>query len=460
MSHLDRITFGTDGWRDQTEAFTEERVTAVCEAFLGYLIDHGHTDAPIAIGYDARRDSRTIAETLATCATTIGYEVWFAMRDCPTPAVAATIDAYELAGGFMVTASHNPPTYNGIKLIPTGGAPALPTVTDSVESRLGRPSEPIASVRGEQIEFDYVDEHIETVLDRLDLDLQGMHIAYDAMFGSGRGVTDAILEEFGATVTRLRCEYREDFDGLAPEPTKQALGTLTDLVKSEAIDLGVATDGDADRVAVVTSQGFVDANSLFAVMYDHLLQSASGPAVRTVSTTYLIDRIAHAHDEAVIETPVGFKWVAQAMAEHDALIGGEDSGGFSIHGHVREKDGPLASALAAAAHNVQSIDSRIRELHELYGEIHHAKASVDCPEAEKDRVLAALTADKPDEVTGITITSINESDGLKFQLKDGSWLLIRPSGTEPKIRIYAESDSVEHADLLVHAGENFLQSIL
>lgn len=445
MSDLDRIRFGTDGWRDHRDAFTDRRVSAVGDAFVSYLIEAGTDDAPIAVGYDAREGADAIAEVLAERAIAAGFDVWLAERDCPTPAVAAAIDDFDLAGGFMVSASHNPPSYHGIKLIPHGGAPALPSVTDRVVDLLGAGVDPISETPGSIDPFDFIDFHIETVLERIEPDLEGMTIAYDAMHGSGRGVTDAVLEAAGAEVDRLRCTQHPTFGGTPPEPTATNLSELIERVTEGDADFGIANDGDADRVAIVTDEDYLDPNLLFAVLYEHLLETDSGPAVRTVSTTYLIDRIAEAHGQSVHETPVGFKWVADAIGEFDALIGGEDSNGLTIRGHVREKDGVLVGTLAADVHARHSFDARVADLFDRYGPIYHTTENVDCPEAMKSSVLEAVEADSPDSFAGVSVSSVSAVDGLKFLLTDGSWVLVRPSGTEEKLRVYAESGDADRA---------------
>ncbi len=460
MSELDRISFGTDGWRDHREEFTESRVKAIGDAFVAYLVEAGHTDAPIAVGYDARAGADEIARQLAQQATDAGYDVWFAKRDCPTPALASAVDTFELAGGFMVTASHNPPSYHGIKVIPHGGAPAMPTVTDQMEASLGE-TPPVAREHQGEIEtFDFIEYHIESVLERLDPILDGLTVAYDAMHGTGRGVTDILLEEAGAEVTRLRCERDPEFGGTPPEPDAENLQELISLVDGDEIDLGIANDGDADRIAVVTPSGYLDFNVVFAILYEHLLIEESGPAVRSVSTTFLIDRIAEAHDEEVIETPVGFKWIAEAMGEHDALIGGEDSNGLTIREHVREKDGVLVGALSAHVHNEKPLDVRATELFDTYGQIHHVTKNVDCAESDKKPVLDAIAEEPPATFDGIAVTETSAVDGRKFFLEDGSWVLVRPSGTEAKLRVYAESPDGDRAEAIATEAAGYLTGLL
>ncbi|MFC7044209.1 phosphoglucomutase/phosphomannomutase family protein [Halobacteriaceae archaeon GCM10025711] len=455
------IAFGTDGWRATLDVFTAPRVRMVGQAVATYLADEGRGDDPVAVGYDARESSRGFAEELARVLAANGHDVYLPERDRPTPLVAWAIVDRDLAGALMVTASHNPPEYNGVKFIPDDGAPALPEVTEAIEERLAEPRVKPEDEWGTVHEVDFVEPHFEHAMDLVDADLDGLTVAYDAMHGSGRGVTDALLERAGATVERVRCETDPEFGGTSPEPSADHLDPLVEAVAEHDAALGIANDGDADRIAVVTPErGFLDENLFFAAVYDYLLEDDSGPAVRTVSTTFLVDRIADAHGEDVVEVPVGFKWVAQAMAEHDALMGGEESGGFSVRGHIREKDGVLMALFAAAVAAEEPFDERVDRLLADHGEIHQGKVSLDCPDDEKARVLADLEAELPDDVAGEHVESVNTADGFKVLLADGSWLLIRPSGTEPAMRVYAEADSEARVNELLAEGEALVRPLV
>jgi len=329
-----------------------------------------------------------------------GFDVLLPERDTPTPVIAYAIVDRGLAGACMVTASHNPPEYNGVKFIPHDGAPALPAVTEDVVARLAEPDLLPEAEHGEVSRVDLVSDHADAAREVVGaatggngVDLDGLTVAYDAMHGSGRGVTDALLESAGAEVVRLRCDRDVTFGGDSPEPSAAHLQELADRVTDpdSDVDMGIANDGDADRIAVVTPErGVLDANLFYAACYDRLLENDSGPAVRTVSTTFLVDRIAEAHGEEVYETPVGFKWVAEAMGEHDALFGGEESGGFTLRGHVREKDGVLMALLAAGTHAAEPFDNRVDRLLDEHGAIASGKVSLDCPDDRKVGVLADL----------------------------------------------------------------------
>jgi len=455
------IAFGTDGWRATLSEFTEPRVRMVGQAVASYL-DSETIDGPVAVGYDARETSPDFASAIADVLAANGRDVVLPQRDCPTPVLAWTVAAGDYAGGVMLTASHNPPEYNGVKFLPGDGAPALPSVTDAVVSRLAEPEGDDADA-GATEERDLVGPYLDHATSLVDGSLDGLTVAYDAMHGSGRGVTDALLERAGADVVRLRCEQDATFGGGAPEPEAERVPELIDRVTEGDADLGVVNDGDADRIGVVTpDRGYLDPNHFLAAMYAFLLddEDRRGDVVRTVSTSSLVDRVAEAHGEDVHETAVGFKWVAQAMAEHDALLGGEESGGFGLGSHLRNKDGVLFALLAAAAEAARSFDERVDALAAQHGEIHQDRVSVDCPDDRKQAVLDALADELPETVAGVAVARVNDVDGFKVILADDTWLLMRPSGTEPKLRIYAEAPSGDRVDALLEAGETLVEPLV
>ena len=454
------VAFGTDGWRTTVEEFTTPRIRAVGQAVADHLDAEG-TDAPIVIGYDPREGSRPAAEELARVVCASGFDALLADRDTPTPVVAWTSADRNFAGALQVTASHNPPTYNGIKFIPSDGAPALPEVTDRLAAEL-KPPNPLPEAEWGSIrEVDLLEPYFEHALSFVDADLDGLTVAHDAMYGSGRGVTGELLTRAGATVTRLRDEPDPEFGGTNPEPSADNLDRLVSEVRSGSAELGIANDGDADRIAVVTTErGVIDPNWVFAVLYDHLLETDSGDAVRTVSTTFLIDRIAEANGQTVHETAVGFKWIGKAMADYDALVGGEESGGYGLSGHLRNKDGVLLALVLAAAHGEEQIDDRLDRIRDEHGDIVQDRRSVDCPDDRKEAVLDDLSDDLPETVAGAKIDRIGRIDGFKLLLEDGSWLLVRPSGTEPKLRVYAEAGTNERVEELLSAGAAFVEPLV
>jgi phosphomannomutase len=459
MDDADAVNFGTDGWRATRDEFTLPRVRLVGQAVAAHLDAEGRT-GPVAVGYDARERSREFAEALADVLTDAGRAVRVSDRDCPTPALAWTV-ARECAGGLMITASHNPPEYNGVKFLPADGAPALPAVTEDIEGRLATvavdpPTAPDGEA-GTATDVDVVGPYLEHALAFVDADISGLSVAYDAMHGSGRGVTDRLLSRAGATVTRLRCDRDPEFGGTAPEPVPERTEQLVEQVTSGGVDLGVVNDGDADRLGVITPErGFLDPNVLLAVLYDFLLEDGAGDVVRTVSTSSLVDRVAAANGQSVHETAVGFKWVAEALADHGALAGGEESGGFGVTEHLRNKDGVLLGLLAAAAASERALDDRVTALFETHGEVRQDRVSVDCPDERKPGVLDALEGAIGDTVAGTPVEGVNTVDGFKVALADGTWVLVRPSGTEPKMRVYAEATSQERVETLLTAGRELV----
>jgi phosphomannomutase len=463
---MDEISFGTGGWRATLDIFTDERVRMVAQGVASYLRATEDGDR-VAVGYDARERSAESAESIAEVLAANGFDVLLTDRDRPTPVITDAIVDHDLAGAVMVTASHNPPNYNGVKFVPGDTMSPLPSVTEAIESELAEPESVPEAERGTVTRFDPTPAHaersMELVGEYFDVDLSGLTVVYDAIHGSGRGVTDALLEAAGAEVICRRCDHDSSFGGVAPEPGPETLAGLSKAVADHDADLGIGNDGDADRISICTPErGVLNGHLFFSALYDALLTDgeASGPAIRTVSTTFLIDRIAEAHDEAVYEVPVGFKWVADGMKRHDGLLGGEESGGFTIRDHVGEKDGVLVALLAAAVAAVEPFDARIDRLLDAHGRIHADKRSVDCPDDRKSEVIAALEDEIPDAVVGQSVADVVTLDGFKLLLEDGSWLLVRPSGTEPKLRVYAESTDPERLDDLLDAGRDLLESVL
>jgi phosphomannomutase len=458
---MDQISFGTDGWRATLETFTDRRVRMVGQGVASVLRDDERTSDTVAVGYDAREHSRGFAEELARVLCANGFDVLLPERDCPTPVTAWTVRDRDLAGALVVTASHNPPEYNGVKFIPADGSPAPADVTDRIEANLAEPEPLPEDEQGTVEEVDFVGPYVDHALSVVDADLDGLTVAYDAMHGSGRDVTDRLLDAAGAEVERLRCGTDPEFGGESPEPSAEKLGGLIERVQSGPADLGIANDGDADRIGVVTPErGLLDPSLFFAAVYDYLLESASGAAVRTVSTSAIVDRVAEAHGETVAETPVGFKHVAEAMAETDALMGGEESGGFGVRGHLRNKDGVTLALLTAAAAVEGPLDGRVSALEDEHGEVHQDRISVDCPDERKAGVIADLDGALPDEIAGATVERVNDVDGFKIFLADGSWLLVRPSGTEPKLRVYAEATGDARVTELLSAGRDLVEPLV
>jgi phosphomannomutase len=465
---MEQIAFGTGGWRAAGDEFTDERVRTVGQAIATYLRDtQDDQSRPVAVGYDARETSEGAAHSLAEVLSDNGFDVLLTDRDLPTPVISYAIADRDLAGAVVVTASHNPPEYNGVKFIPDDAASPLPDVTEAIEANLASPTALPEEQRGSIERFDPVPAHARHASDLtsqyFDVDLSGVTVVYDAIHGSGRGVTDALLESAGAEVIRRRCERDPTFGGQAPEPNAETLAGLPDLVEEHDADLGIANDGDGDRITVCTPErGVLNGHLLFAVLFDALLSDGGGKgsAVRTVSTTFLIDRIADAHGVDVHEVPVGFKWIADGMETHDGLFGGEESGGFTVAGHIGTKDGVLMALFAAAVAAIEPIDRRLDRIFETHGAVYADKTSVDCAEDRKADVIDALADAIPDTVAGKSVVETVTLDGFKLLLEDGSWILVRASGTEPKLRVYAETPDEGGLALLLDSARELVEPLV
>ncbi|MFQ6050211.1 MAG: phosphoglucomutase/phosphomannomutase family protein [Candidatus Hydrothermarchaeota archaeon] len=459
------ISFGTDGWRARMdESFTLENVSIVCQAISNYIIDRGIEDRGIFIGYDTRKNSDSFAKRCAEIFGGNGIKSFFPQRNCPTPVTAFYIRVRRACGAIMITASHNPPEYNGIKFIPEYAGPATKDITDKIEDEIFN-LKSIKSLNFENLEkedlLEFVDpsiEYIKHVKKFLDQNLN-IKVCYDPLYGTGNGYINTILSDLNCEVYTIHDEVDPNFGGLTPDPDPENLKDLVECVKKTGAIIGVATDGDADRLGVVDENGrFYNPNQIFSMLLEYLAEKGKkGAVVRTIATTHMLDRIAQNFNLKVYETPVGFKYVGELFREKDVLIGCEESGGFSIGGHIPEKDGILASLLVANMVAEKGFLSEIyASLTEIYGEIYSERIGVYCEEKEKIDLISKILAEKPDKILGKNVREINTIDGLKIILDD-AWLLLRPSGTEPLFRIYAESNDRDELKALLKYGKNLVE---
>ena len=372
----------------------------------------------------------------------------------------------------MLTASHNPPEYNGFKFIPEYAGPALPHITSEIEGYVKelqaqgqtgavcRPGTKQAEIIMINPFGDYVD-HLAGLVDLKAIGAARMKIAVDPMCGAGVGYLEELLGRAGAEVTAMRC-YRDPlFGGALPEPSANTLQGLRQLVMEGQAQLGLALDGDADRFGIIDAGGeFITPNQFLPILYYHLLthRRTLGPVARTVSTTHLLDRIAEWAGQKAIETPVGFKYIGQCILEDGAILGGEESGGLSIQGHVPEKDGILAGLLAAeiVAVNGKGLTGLLEEVHNQFGRLYSGRQDVHTSPAEKERVLGLLRDLSLGDVAGRKVTGSSRVDGVKLLLEDGAWVLIRPSGTEPLFRIYVEAATLQEVEEILAATRQLL----
>ncbi len=471
---MEQIKFGTDGWRGIiADDFTFENVRMVSQAVADYVNGQDMGCKGIVVGYDNRFLSDRFADAVADVMIQNGIKVYLADGPLPTPVTAFAVKVHNAAGAVILTASHNPPEYNGFKFIPDYAGPALPHITGAIEDNIARLQASLGQRRvfsqeqalelavalapdkkpdkpgvAERIMIDprteYF-EHLEQLVDMGAIARSNLHVMVDAMHGCGMGYLDVMLEQAGISVEQCRC-YREPvFGGSLPEPTGQTLAIGCGWVKERDGSLGLALDGDADRFGIIDSGGvYTTPNQFLPLLYHHLIthKGLVGPVTRTVATTHMLDRIAEKHGQAVYETAVGFKYIGQNLLEKGCILGGEESGGLSIKGHIPEKDGILAGLLAleiVAVHG-NSLAELAEEVARAYGgKLYSERLDVHTTPGQKKDVLEKLKDFAPAQLAGEPVTEIITVDGFKLVLASGEWALIRASGTEPLFRIYAET---------------------
>ncbi len=462
------IHFGTDGWRAVIgEEFTFENVRLVAQAIADYLLEaNGASDAPIAIGFDTRFLSDRFAIAVSEVLAGNGLHVILSRADCPTPVVAYAVRALGAQAGMMITASHNPPRYSGIKLKSANGASAPTTETKRVEEKLQKVGTPKILAYEDAIKagliartnfFPLYFKHIQTLVNVPTISQGQWRVVTDPMYGAGRGYLRSILTAAGCEVLEIRGEMNPGFGGIHPEPIEKYLFALMAAVRDHHSDIGLATDGDADRIGAVDDAGnFIDPHFIFALTLRYLLKERNmrGAVVKTISTTQMINLLAKKYDLPLYETPVGFNHIADLMQEHDVLMGGEESGGITIRGHVPMGDGILMGLLLMEmmSYYGKGLRELVAEMREELGAFYYARRDLRTKPFSKSELVKRLKNDAPAEMAGLELVSINDRDGVKYLFGDDSWLLIRPSGTEPVLRVYSEARSPELVEELLTEG--------
>lgn len=462
------IRFGTSGWRAViADEFTFAGVRSVTSAICSHF---GNTDTVgdlMVVGYDTRFLGERFAEECASVISKSAFRVLLCDEPVPTPTISHVIRTKGAICGINFTASHNPPQYNGMKLSTSDGAPALPEITRSVEQIIQATTTSAIAASAEKASevqtFAARPGYLEDLGTKIDFDViarAGGRYAYDPLWGTGRGYLDEVLRTHGLEVETIH-DWRDVlFGGRSPEPEASHLDELREVVRSKGCVLGLATDGDADRFGVIDSNGsFITPNQLIALLFDYLVESRkwTGGAARSVATSHLVDRVAEARGLPVYETPVGFKYIGELINENKIVIGGEESAGLSIKGHYPEKDGILACLLAAEAVAARgtSLTEQLKDLYARVGKLESGRIGIRLT-PELMQSLGDKLKEDPKEIAGRRVERTNRMDGVKFIFADGSWLLMRPSGTEPVVRIYAESESATDLEVLLEQGHKFL----
>ncbi len=475
------IKFGTDGWRAViSDTFTFNNLRLVAQAIADYVRNEGGNgrEPEVIIGFDTRFLSDRYAAEVARVMAGNGIIAWLTRADAPTPAVSYSVIHKKASAGIMITASHNPPRYNGLKLKAAYGGAASPAQARRVEHYL---EEAEAQARGPNImdyqraldegiirRFDPVWAYYEHLGKLIDLDVisgSELRVVADAMYSSGRGCIGEMLSRSRCKVLEIRGEMNPGFGGIHPEPIARYLNALVAAIQAHHADVGLATDGDADRIGAMDAQGnFVDPHHIFALALRYLVERRcwSGAVVKTVSTTMMVDRLAAKYGLPLRETPVGFNHIADYMLQSDVLIGGEESGGLSIKGHIPEGDGILMGLLLLEimAEARVPLHELVADIQQVAGPAHYARRDLRLRHpVAKPEMVARLTDDAPPQIGGSALREVDALDGVKYRFEDDSWLLIRPSGTEPVLRVYAEAPTERGVEALLEYGQRVAEGM-
>ena len=473
---MSEIRFGTGGWRAIIgDDFIRENVNRVAQAISEILIEDKLTDKPVMIGYDRRFLSEPGARWLAEVFAANGLDVLMMKRSAPSPLIMHTVQKRKLHCGIEVTASHNPPEYDGLKVIVEEGRDASVEVTDRIEKYIARQKEikridfkeavGIGRVQFIRNPFnDFIDD-ILSVLDKEAIRQKGLRVLFDPMHGSGTYPLEVILNTCRCTLDIINSDKDAYFDGGYPAPSEDTLRPLADKVVRGGYDFGIAFDGDGDRLGIIDSTGrYVSMNEIIVMLYWYLHERKGwkGPVVRNISTTYILDRMAKSFGEECIEVPVGFKWVSAAIDKYNAVLGGESSGGLTVRGHINGKDAIYAVSLfvemlAVTDMTVQEISSLIAR---NWGRSVFLDYALHFSPEDKVRISKVLMEEKQVPVFNKKVKKISYMDGCKVFFEDDSYVICRFSGTEPVLRIMAESASAEESRNLLDEFRVFVEKLM
>ena len=464
------IKFGTDGWRGIiAEEFTFDNVRLCAAAVARYLNEQGLAERGLVIGYDTRFASEGFGAAVAEVTTAAGVSTFLLEPAAPTPVTSYTLVHRHAGGGVVITASHNPARWNGFKYKPEYGGSASPQVVEALERHIaqveatGSPRRLSLEEAASQGTFERIDprpaylEHIARLVDLDGIRKAGLTIVADAMYGAGAGYFPALLAGGSTRLIEIRGERNPIFPGMSqPEPVAHNLDALFERVGVEGADAGIALDGDADRVGACDEQGrYLTPLQIFALLAFYLLEvrGERGPLVKSLTSTAMLYRLGELYQVPVFETPVGFKYIGPVMMEQQALIGGEESGGFGFRGHIPERDGILSGLflLDMMVKTGKTLSQLMAWLYEKVGPHEYTRLDLSFASGRRDEMERHLEGAAPARMAGLAVRGRDATDGLRFTLEGGAWVVVRFSGTEPLLRIYAEAESQEQARRLVEA---------
>ena len=498
------IHFGTDGWRAViSDSFTFDNLRIVAQAVADAVASEGWDQRSdpmdksgnpektqgfggpkadpkkIVVGFDTRFLSDRFAGEVARVLAANGFTVLLSQADAPTPAISFAVKHQNAIAGVMITASHNAPRYNGVKLKGAFGGSALNEqcrrvevyINDNEERARGPNLMDFQKARDAGLiqKFNPLPayfEHLNTLINTDIIAENPQRFVVDAMYGAGRGVIKSFLQGTGCDIAEIRSEMNPGFGGIHPEPIAKNLGALASAISSGMGNFGLVTDGDADRIGAMDERGtFVDPHKIFALSLKYLVEQRGlkGAVVRTVSTTRMIDRLAKKYGLKLYETPVGFNHIADYMMQEDVLIGGEESGGISFKGHIPEGDGPVMGLLLVEmiAAWKKPLGEMVNDLVEEVGPAFYERVDLRLSRpVAKAEMTEFLTKQAPKEIGNEKVDEISQRDGVKYIMADDSWLLIRPSGTEPVLRVYAEGRTLEMVKALIGYGKKVAESVV
>jgi phosphomannomutase len=458
---MDKIKFGTDGWRGViADDFTFSNARRVAAAIAQYVCEESEPARGLVVGYDTRFLSAEFAQAAAQVISAAGIRVWLGEAPTPTPAVSYAVVEREAAGAVMITASHNPYRWNGIKFKAPYGGSAAPAIIRRIEIHLHRLDRAPKRARRSKPAVITLTDLISPYLARLKslvrletIRFSGQKYVIDPMFGAGRGCIARLFDEHGIGYREIHSERNPLFPGINPEPIEPHVEDLRRAVTEGAYDAGFATDGDADRIGAMDRTGmFVDSHKIFSILLAHLAGDLGlgGEVVKTFSTTRMIDKLARKYDLPLHTTPIGFKYICELMLTRNILIGGEESGGIAIHG-LPERDGILNSLLLAEvmAEKKKTLGELVEDLSREFGPHFYARVDLEVELITARRLVKQVAQGKFKKVAGLKVTSIEDLDGSKLLFGDSAWLLVRASGTENLLRLYAEAPSREQVKALL-----------
>ena len=455
------IQFGTDGWRAVIgDQYTFDNVRLVTAAIAGaartFEPPEGIDRNSLVVSFDRRFLSREFGRAVAEVLRDAGYRVLLSVGPTPSQTVSFTARQQKLLGGVMVTASHNPAKYNGLKFKGWYGGSALPEMYAAISSALGKsPRREGGSIE----EVDLLDDYVGALRDRLDLaKLQELRILHDPIYGVSAGILDRIVP-----VTTIRGEINPGFGGVNPEPIPENLGASIDAMRTGGFDLAICNDGDSDRLGILDETGaFVSPHKVLSLLALYFVRDRgqSGEIVKTFSTTRLIEKIAHGLGATLHETPIGFKYVADLMLSRNILLGGEESGGLGFGAFMPERDGILSGLTVAecVGYHRRPLSQIIGEMEEEFGALHYDRRDLNRPQVAIDRLMSRVKSGALDRMFGVAMKKREEIDGVKLNFEDGSWLLFRKSGTEPIIRIYCEAPDAGQVKSMLGAAVSELDT--